>query len=149
MLKGIMCKKEHAHIIIPALYFSLLCVWKMQLHCRIHWRLVEYIESNKCGSIDTGNIASWHYSFDYLVLLVFSRWNRVLLLFTSKVTFFQVLFYFYLSNYFGKYFYFYLSKNIPDYLYFYLSIKTQYFEQHWLKQNSITTKKTKMLWHAL
>ena len=117
-----MCKKEYAHIIIS---YIIIGVWQMQLYCRIHWRLVEYIESNKCGSIDTGNIASWHYSFDYLVLLVFSRWNRVLLLFTSKVTFFQVLFYFYLSNYFGKYFYFYLSKNIPDYLYFYLSIKTQ------------------------
>ena len=50
--------------------------------------------------------------------------------FTFQVLKKWVLFYFYLSNFFGRYFYFYLSNFLASYLYFYLSTQTRYLLQH-------------------
>jgi len=47
-----------------------------------------------------------------------------------------LLFYFYLSNFFGRYFYFYLSNFLASYLYFYLSTQTRYLLQHYNNTNA-------------
>ena len=46
----------------------------------------------------------------------------------------ELLFYFYLSNFFPSYFYFYLSNFFVSYFYFYLSTQSRYLLQHWYYQ---------------